>query len=258
MNKLTEEIGGNTYTVYMSPSLGVLEPERIRASQGLRYDPTRIHGKHRSTDLYTTDDWCSAADTIAIQRGSIAEKPWDQLSVFRVPDDIFEVLRERYAGNTAAEGGYPFAVDAEIRIGLNQLLRNLFGPSSDFSIDEKAILLRSNPAKGVATGQTTNGFHFDIGNEDSLRVGINLGDVPRYVYYVPVSRATLLPGRTRDECQRLYREISGTNIPVVSVRVDPGEGWSLATTEYLHDGRRAQAEGLSRFVLFTAVAVCQS
>jgi hypothetical protein len=124
-------------------------------------------------------------------------------------------------------------------------------------VSTKVVMLQSD-GLGNVSGTTTDGLHFDTGEpESSIRIGVNLGPIPRRVIFVPTSKDEIRRRLStqfadgallRDE----YERIAQLDLPINAYRIDPGEGWTMTTVTRLHDGRRACKDGKSRFMLIRA------
>jgi hypothetical protein len=224
---------------------------RVLRSPGLVLDVGRAHNKVASTDLYPIDTW----DRIEVEMLTVRDivTPEDGLSVFRADQGLLSaVLRNRNPWKERVSGD-PFDIDADLQGYVNSIISSRFGPKSLYRVCAEAVMLQSFPSKGMSSGLTTNGFHFDREDAVSVRIGLNLGDVPRKVFYVPFSKSSILAEIPEHDRLNPYAAISKLGLPALSVQIEPGEGWTLPTTEYLHDGRRAIPDGFSSFILFRAV-----
>lgn len=89
------------------------------------------------------------------------------------------------------------------------------------------------------------------------RLSINVGSVPRYFLFIPLSLRDIAsfveivtdqPIRTRGDQTPLGREFMQLNpmIPVVRCRIDPGELYIAPTENIVHDGSSANTNALGR------------
>jgi hypothetical protein len=239
----------DTIKINLQPDMEV-GPETIQVSSGLVHEPGRAHDKDRSTDIYAIDDWRVAGDLV--ETGEKLIEVEAGISVFTPPAEFVQTIIEGNDPRQGKAGGQPFELDRKtIEEGQEVVVTQL---GDGYVMDETAVMLRSFPAKGISSGKTTNGFHFDKGDPNKLRVGVNLFDIPRMVYYVPVSRQKVMDelNQEGEPDAATYEALPGLSLPVLSVMVKPGEGWTLPTVDYLHDGRRAVPDGFSSFVLLSA------
>lgn len=239
-----------------SAPITVVEPlpantERFQVCGGMHIDEDRAHTKDFSTGLTPNGDWTPAENEIFISR---ALSPLSGLTVFQVPPKVLETMAGIVA-DKKMRSGKPSAIPSPARRCLESLVSNVIGDG--YSLDESVIVLRSYPSAGLQVGQTTDGLHFDADEPERLRLGINVGGIPRFVYYCPTRREKLFamlgkPDDTRSVPTSTYSMIASLHLPIISARIEPGEGWALPTVEHLHDGRRAIPDGFSSFVLMTA------
>ncbi len=230
----------NSAQVYVSTGLPL--SARVLKSSGLMYLPENVSQRSKSTDVYAVDDW-SCLENIELY---LAEKPLknlqDGLSIFEVSEEVIELLK-----NANFDAPLEEALLSQIHACISQQISLI----DEYILDNTAIMLTSY--QGRRTGNTTNGFHFDDGEGTSLRVGINLGDVSRNVYFVPEKKEIILSQFTQEVSKdQLYPAICHLGLSPLSVTVHPGEGWILPTKEFLHDGRRKESNGLSKFILMSA------
>lgn len=225
---------------------------RFHRSSGLFFEPGRDHKKFRSTDLYPIEEWLDLDDenlfcdlaSMDLQSG---------LALFQLPEALVDNIRAQMKIDEGATSNEMILLQKGLIDRIKQELDSNL-PIHQYQFEDSCALLVSDPTLRIAAGRTTNGLHFDDGGGTSLRVGINIGDVPRFVYFVPEFKHGLMdqiPHYDRN-VERLYRAIANIETCVLSVLVQPGEGWTLPTKLFLHDGRRAEPVGLSGVVLLSA------
>lgn len=227
-----------------------LDQGRVRLGASLLYDPGRTHTKQRSTDLYVGNVWYALPSITPLVATGASPDLFRDVTVFDVDADVVEAAVELSRSTTSGS----LALDQAFRDALGQSVRASQPQFESWSIRPEAVVLASNPSNGVATGDTTNGLHFDdqTRGPDCLRVGVNLGPLDRYVYYVPTPRDTI-PGAERcTEDGDGYHNLPAADLRPIAVQLRPSQGWTMPTTRYLHDGRRAAPTGLSRFLLCSA------
>jgi hypothetical protein len=227
--------------------------ERLLITRGFKYVPGSSHNRPHSSDLFAQDHWRAATESelAPLENCTVVSQGFTR---FRLNANTLEKLKVLSAPERSSSG--IIEVDLSLLLEVAEHVRIRTGHVFT-NLSTKVVLLESD-GLGNVSGTTTNGLHFDTGEaESSVRIGVNLGPIPRRVIFVPVSRdeihqqlSTKL-GYTLSASDE-YKSISQLDLPVYAHRIDPGEGWTMTTATRLHDGRRAYKDGKSRFILIRA------
>lgn len=224
-----------------------LAPGRVRVGGALVFEPERAHDKFRSSGLFVAGPWREIEPTDDRVTADAMQRPDDGVGVLRFSENLTDRLTR-----WASTGGFTGAPE-QLEKGLRRALAGELDAAASFRVplemEPSAVTLRSDPAAGTSSGLTTNGLHFDDPLPGAVRIGVNLGPVDRFVYVVLRRRRTIPQAASCDESGDGYGPLAQAGLAAMSIRVRPGEGWTMPTTELLHDGRRAESVGISQFML---------
>src|SRR5581483_2933541 len=210
--------------------------------------------------LYCSDDW----EPIELSTRMRAHtNPLDGFTVtrFRVGDDIIQRMSaEIFGGDSSVD---PIAT--EVSDGLLEDIRGTVfarvNTGRTLEMRRRVKPIASLPARSFVTGGTTDGLHFDaLQPRTVFRVGINLGESPRFVICGLSSLRLLyemlgadVPDVSVTHAAKYdYARLADAPIRIIRFTVPRGYGWLMQTERVLHDGRRADPNMPSRFVLMEA------
>jgi hypothetical protein len=253
---MTEVNSVQTTQLALRPSVYFVEKttrseDRVRVGDHLVYEPDRAHDKFRSSGLFVSGNWSAEDATANTVVGQVPEDLMKAVCITSIPEGLFVALRDW--AHLQDGTGLPNAMERSIRDSLGDFIGSATRSRRPIDVMAEAIVLRSDPLAGTSSGLTTNGLHFDDPRPASIRIGVNLGIVDRNIYFVPALRRSVSGSDDCDESGGGYGGLPHSNLRPISVLVKAGESWTMPTTNFLHDGRRAVPTGPSSFLLATGV-----
>jgi hypothetical protein len=222
-------------------------------------DENRSTARAFSTRVYCGDDWRPVKPSQFQRSDDLLSGA--RVTQFRVGLNLAQAITREIFGDDVSVSPVSTQLSPGLTEAVCELVSSQLGVGNRLNLRRRLKPIGSNPAMGLTTGGTTDGLHFDAEQPGSVfRVGINLGLAPRFVIFGLTSlgllRHTLGGGVPNTSVTHAaaydYARLVDTDLSVVRFVVPTGYGWLMKTERVLHDGRRANTDLPSRFVLLEA------
>lgn len=239
-------------------------PVSLEQCMALYSSDTPEGGSQReySTLVYCSDDW----EPITTQKPFEAITTLDGTTVtrFELDSSLVRSVSDQIFGSSHSVKPITSELGEELAVRVSAAVSSAINVPGRLKIRSRLKPIASNPATSHMTGGTTDGLHLDAAQaKEIFRVGFNLGQASRYVICGLTSLAHLgqvlgehVPDTSVTHAAKYdYSRLIGAGLHVARFEVPVGYGWLMLTTKIPHDGRRANPQLPSRFVLMEAEVI---